>query len=152
MKFFFSLLLLLATIGCATSSTDVTFVDSNNIQAAGVTQTTPKQLQSLSGKWNLIPALPADTATGRIPFVDFDTDSHKVTGNTGCNTFRGGYTAADGNLAFGKNLVTTRMACPGYDEAAFLKNLLRVNRYEIKGDTLVLQIDTAPLSYWLKIR
>ena len=149
MKPFLFFLLIILWQGCAISSTDVIAIDSNNIQAAGMMQTQPKPT-TLSGKWNLIPALPADTATGRIPFLSFDTGSLKMNGNTGCNNIRGAYTTADGSLSFSKNIISTRMACAGYNEAAFLKNLLRVNRYQINGDTLQLMADAAPLSYWIK--
>ena len=144
------LLFIILLQGCATSGTDVIAVDSNNIQAAGLVQTTPKQTKSLSGKWNLIPALPADTATGKIPFLNFDTSSRKMNGNTGCNNISGAYAATSDGLSFSENIISTRMACPGYDEVAFMKNLLRVNGYQIKSDTLELMADAAPLSYWLK--
>lgn len=150
MKPVFFFLLILTIHGCATSNTDVIAIDSNNIQAAGITQMQSKSVATLSGKWNLIPALPADTATGKIPFLNFDTNSRKMNGNTGCNNISGAYMAAGKSLSFSKNIISTRMACPGYDEAAFMKNLLRVNGYEIRGDTLELMADTAPLSYWLK--
>ena len=126
-----------------------------NLAAAGDTlyNASPKQSQQLlAGKWMLIPAMSSDTATGKIPFLHFDAASNRVSGNTGCNGFGGMYKTDNGNLYFTSNMMKTKMACEGYDEAAFLKNLSRTNRYEIHGDTLVLKQDVTPLSYWLKQR
>ena len=104
------------------------------------------------GKWRLIPAMPSDTATGRTPVLNFVMDSKRVTGNTGCNNFSGTFNIAKSNLTFNQDFVSTKMACPGYDEAAFERSLLRTNNFEINGDTLCLKENETPLSYWLKTR
>ena len=108
------------------------------------TGTTPE------GKWKLIPAMPSDTATGKIPVLNFYTQEKRVTGNTGCNNFSGTFDIDKNNLTFNHDFVSTKMACPGYDEEAFERNLLRTNSFEINGDTLVLKVSQTPLSYWIK--
>ena len=107
---------------------------------------------TLNGKWRLIPALPSDTATGRIPTLNFILDSKRVAGNTGCNNFSGTFNIDKNSLTFNHDFVSTKMACPGYDEAAFENSLLRTNNYEINGDTLNLKVDQTPLSYWVRVR
>ena len=67
-----------------------------------------------------------------------------VSGNTGCNTYRGLYTVADTTIAFGQ-LVSTRRACPSEaaaeQERAFLAALVASTRYELWGDRLTLRDD-----------
>ncbi len=150
MKILFSLFLICLLYSCASSNSDIIVTDTNNILAAGLVQKPAATANAVTGKWNLIPAMASDTAAGKIPFLNFDTTSHRVNGNTGCNSFAGAYIVAGDSLVFSKNMMSTKMACPGYDEAAFLKNLLRVNRFVVNGDTLELQADKTPLSYWLK--
>jgi heat shock protein HslJ len=107
---------------------------------------------TLNGKWRLIPAMPSDTAAGRIPVLNFIMDSKRVAGNTGCNNFSGTFEMDKNSLTFNNDFISTKMACPGYDEAAFERSLLRTTGFEIKGDTLVLKVDQTPLSYWIKTR
>jgi heat shock protein HslJ len=65
-----------------------------------------------------------------------------VSGNTGCNAFRGPYTLAGSSLRFG-GLVTTRRACLSDEataqEQAFLAALGNVTAYELVGDRLTLR-------------
>jgi len=42
------------------------------------------------------------------------------------------------------------MACPGYNEKAFLDNLLKTNRYRIKNGVLQLMYNTTILSNWVR--
>jgi len=102
------------------------------------------------GKWRLIPAMPSDTAAGKIPFLNFILNGKRVTGNDGCNDFSGTFNINKNSLTFNQDFISTKMACPGYDEEAFQRNLLRTNSFEMNGDTLVLMVNKTPLSYWLK--
>jgi heat shock protein HslJ len=67
-----------------------------------------------------------------------------VSGNTGCNMYRGLYTAADATIAFSP-LITTRRACrsaaAAAQEQAFLAALGASTRYEFLGDRLTLRDD-----------
>ncbi len=150
MKFLQAIFLTAALTGCGnqaeTGNTRDSIVAHDLVRATSTSQTE----DSLAGRWSLIPALPSDTATGRIPYLVFNLTNMKVTGNTGCNNFSGSFAKDNSSLSFDSNFVSTKMACPGYDESAFIRNLLRTNRYKIYGDTLELQTDRTPLSYWLK--
>lgn len=103
---------------------------------------------SLNGQWFLQPILASDTAAGRIPELRFNLSSHSFSGNTGCNTMRGSFGKTDTSLVFNQNMVLTKMACTGYDEAAFIKSLLRTNRYKFEKGVLVLMFDATEISRW----
>ena len=143
---------LLAALGC-NSSTDRT----QPTNATPSTTIIPASFKfqagnPLDGKWQLIPALPSDTATGRIPTLNFILNDKRVGGNTGCNNFSGTFNIEKNSLTFNHDFVSTKMACAGYDEAAFERSLLRTNNFEINGDTLNLKENQTPLSYWIRVR
>ncbi len=137
---------------CATDEKKLNADDTTALHLPSKNNPDTQMTDSLAGRWKLIPALPADTATGRIPWLTFDMANMKLSGNTGCNNFSVSFAKRDNNLSIDSNLVSTKMACPGLDENAFVNNLMRANNYEIHGDTLLLKQDVTPLSYWLKSR
>jgi len=105
----------------------------------------------LEGKWFLLPVLSSDTATGRIPTLVFDTKRLRFTGNTGCNSMNGRFSWSGNNLHIDSNIVTTKMACTGYNEKAFIKNLLRANGYKFEDGVLVLLAEGGTeLSRWVR--
>ncbi len=104
--------------------------------------------ETLQGEWYLQPVLPSDTAAGKIPTLKFDLKTNRVSGNTGCNSFGGSFMIKGSALSFSPNMISTRMACPGYNEKAFLDNLIKTNRYEIKEGVLQLMYNTTILSNW----
>jgi heat shock protein HslJ len=104
----------------------------------------------LEGTWRLIPGIASYTATREIPTLNFDVNDNQVKGNTGCNSFSGTFVIKGSGLRFNDDFVSTKMACPGYNEKAFFKNLHRTTRYKVNGDTLILKAGQITLSYWLK--
>jgi heat shock protein HslJ len=42
------------------------------------------------------------------------------------------------------------MSCVGYNEEAFLKNLVRINGYKIQDGMLVLMVDGTEVSRWTR--
>ncbi|HEX9514500.1 MAG TPA: META domain-containing protein [Puia sp.] len=114
---------------------------------------TPKipDTTTLGGAWYLQPILPSDAATGKLPSIRLDLAKKHFSGNTGCNTMRGGfwYSDHDSSLTFSEKILTTKMACPGYNEQSFLKSLLHANHYRLKGGILILLAeDNSELSHW----
>lgn len=105
---------------------------------------------TLNGQWFLQPVLSSDTAAGRIPVLHIDVASRTFTGNTGCNAIRGSFQKTDTSLAFGHNMVTTKMNCAGYDETAFIRSLERANRYKFENGLLILMFDATELSRWTR--
>jgi heat shock protein HslJ len=104
--------------------------------------------EPLNGTWYLIPSLPSDTAAGRIPTISFNPKTHKFTGNSGCNSMRGDFQSADSSLKFSEQIILGKMACPGFNEAAFIKNLINTNRFSIKDGELILMFDETVISRW----
>ncbi len=105
---------------------------------------------SLEGSWQLQPVLASDTASGRLPRLNFDLSKGQFTGNTGCNGMRGSFTVQDDNLTFNQDMVTTKMACPGYNEKAFVENLHRTTRFKIRDGVLQLMNNNAVISKWVR--
>lgn len=56
----------------------------------------------------------------------------------------------DTSFSFGKDMISTKMACVGYNEQAFIDNLLRTNHYKIKDGVLILMFDATELSRWTR--
>ena len=105
---------------------------------------------TLNGQWYLQPLLPADTALGKIPVLIFNQATGTFSGNTGCNNMRGSFQKTDTSLVFSQYIATTKMACTGYNEAAFVKNLLGTNKYKFDNGDLVLLFDATELSRWVR--
>jgi heat shock protein HslJ len=106
--------------------------------------------ETLAGKWQLQPVLASDTASGNIPTLNFELSKSRVSGNTGCNSFSGNFMLKGDALNFSSNMISTKMACPGYNEKAFLNNLTKTNRYQIKNGVLQLMYNTTILSNWVR--
>lgn len=108
---------------------------------------------SLGGRWYLEPVLPSDTAAGKTPWLDLNTDLSRFTGNSGCNAMHGKFyfSKGDSSFAFNDEIATARMACPGYNESAFLKSLKKTARFRLSDGTLtLLGEDKAELSHWIR--
>jgi heat shock protein HslJ len=115
-------------------------------QAPGQVRDTTK----LGGLWFLQPVLASDTATGKIPRLELNLGTKRFTGNTGCNNMSGSFDFTDSTLQFNQRITTTKMACVGYNEKAFLENLLRANSYKLQNGILILMFDQTELSRWTR--
>ena len=104
----------------------------------------------LSGKWYLIPAMDSDTASGHVPDISFDIKGSKFSGNTGCNRMAGTFIATDSTMQFSDKMITTRMFCSGYNESAFLQNLLRVESYKFRKGLLIFLVGEIEVSRWTR--
>jgi len=105
----------------------------------------------LDGSWYLQPVLASDTAAGKRATIDFNVRKAHFSGNTLCNNMSGKYyfSIVDSSLSFSDKLVTTKMACTGYNEKAFLKNLLLTTHFRLKNGVLILLAeDNTELSRW----
>lgn len=104
----------------------------------------------LDGLWFLQPVLASDTATGKIPRLEFNLKTKRFTGNTGCNNMNGSFDFTDTTLQFNQQIITTKMACVGYNEKAFLENLLRTNSYRLQNGILILLFNQTEVSRWTR--
>jgi heat shock protein HslJ len=103
----------------------------------------------MGGKWQLIPAMDSDTANGHMAEIQIDTKESKFSGNTGCNKMSGTFFASDSaSIQFSDKMITTRMFCSGYNESAFLQNLLRVNNYKFRKGMLIFSVGDIEVLRW----
>jgi heat shock protein HslJ len=103
---------------------------------------------TLAGPWYLIPVLPSDTGAGRTPQLIIDLSKKTFTGNTGCNSMSGSFDYTDSSLVFNERIMMTKMACTGYNEQTFIKNLLRANRFRFEDSMMILMVEEQELSRW----
>jgi heat shock protein HslJ len=112
--------------------------------SACATKTTAGPSQLPGRDWRLVAvggqsALPADAA--RRPWLNFSTDSNRVSGHLGCNRASGTFTMNGAELRFGP-IMSTRMACAddamNRQEAALGGALQGTDHFRITGDTLEL--------------
>lgn len=109
-----------------------------------------KDTTTLGGSWILQPVLASDTATGKVATIQFDLKKSRFSGNTGCNTMNGEfwYGDKDSSLVFSDKIITTRMACQGYNEKSFLTSLQHTSHFRLQDGILILLSDNAELSRW----
>ena len=105
---------------------------------------------TIEGRWKLMPVMTSDTAAGKIPEINFNLKTNRFSGNSGCNSMSGTFVINKDALSFNKDIILTKMACPGYNEKAFLESLTRTNRYEIKNGVLQLMYNATVLSKWVR--
>jgi heat shock protein HslJ len=129
------------------------FVSDVTAQADSTQTVVPKKTTAnikISGKWYLIPALDSDTVSGHVPDISFDVKGSKFSGNTGCNRMAGTFIATDSTIQISDKMITTRMFCTGYNESAFLQNLLRVESYKFRKGLLILLVGDIEVSRWTR--
>ena len=145
--------LMAVLLACQQPDTKNTTKDTATAGAISATKMPPPAPDTtvLQGLWYLQPVLASDTASGKRAFMRFDLKKGTFTGNTGCNNMSGKfyYSATDSSFSFSDKLITTRMACPTYNEKGFLKNLLLTTHYKLKNGVLTLLAeDNTELSRW----
>jgi len=74
----------------------------------------------------------------------------KFAGNTGCNDLSGSFFIMKDSLAFNEHVIATRKMCQGYNEKAFIDNLIKTNHYKIVDGVLQLMNDQTILSKWTR--
>ncbi|HWB28663.1 MAG TPA: META domain-containing protein [Chitinophagaceae bacterium] len=105
---------------------------------------------NISGTWKLMPVLASDTASGKLAILQFNTSANSFIGNTGCNSISGKFNMSGNMLSFSEQEITTKNVCPGYNEEAFVANLLKVNHFKIENGVLELMVDQTVLSKWVR--
>ena len=123
-------LLLVAVAGCGSSGSD------------GAEPRRPKGAKPLNGtRWLL-----TDSTELGVPIAGVSVTAEfadgRLTGESGCNTYRGSYRASGSKLTIGSDIATTQKACPPGPtavEQAYLVRLPRVRSYAIAGTTLTLR-------------
>jgi heat shock protein HslJ len=143
-------LLLLAA--CQSPTGKPNTVTRDTIATTASVMTSP-DTTTLGGIWYLQPVLPSDTAAGKTPMLDLNLTKSRFGGNTGCNSMNGvfWFSKTDSSLSFSEKIVTSKMACQGYNERAFIKSLLSAGRYRLRnGELTLLSDDNTELSHWVR--
>ncbi|MBE9524667.1 MAG: META domain-containing protein [Chloroflexi bacterium] len=92
-----------------------------------------------STQWMLVDMGQSLLSTTQI-MITFNLEEMQISGNSGCNSFFGGFTLDEGQIGFGP-MGSTRMACETniMDQEFFFLNLLaQTSEYQILGDQLKL--------------
>jgi heat shock protein HslJ len=92
----------------------------------------------LQGKWQLENLWGMDSTQLRPAYISFDFDSLSFTGNTGCNSISGKFSFSNELIIIDRRIISTKMACPGYNDKNFINLLLKINRFNIENNTLEL--------------
>ncbi|HEY8734401.1 MAG TPA: META domain-containing protein [Puia sp.] len=140
LKSFILTAVLFASVSCLRAQVD----------SSRITHKKLSPVSKLSGKWYLVPALDSDTATGHIPEIQFDVKESRFTGNTGCNRMSGSFLATDSTMHFSEKMITTRMVCAGFNESAFLQNLIRVDSYKFRKGMLIFTVGNVEVFRWTR--
>jgi heat shock protein HslJ len=139
---------------CQTSTSNpVHTAKTSDTLATVATIVIPPDTTTLAGRWYLQPILPSDTATGKVPILDLNLDKSRFSGNTGCNMMHGEFwfSKTDSSLSFSDKVSITKMACPGYNEPAFMKSLRSAGRFRLRNGVLtLLSDDNTELSHWVR--
>lgn len=146
-SFYFAMIALLTVCNTPAENRVLNTDSGSNIVDTSSPAVTPITLE---GAWKLVPVLPSDTVTGKIPTITFDLTTKKFGGNTGCNNMSGSFYTSGDSISFNKQIIITKMACPGYNEQGFLESLTKTNRYEIERGELQLLQDRIVLSKWIR--
>ncbi len=104
----------------------------------------------IGGTWKLMPVLASDTAAGKLANLQFDMGKHSFTGSTGCNAMSGKFKISGAMLSFSEPEITGSNTCQGYNEDAFMANLIKVNHFKIENGVLELMVDQTVLSKWVR--
>jgi heat shock protein HslJ len=75
----------------------------------------------------------------RTPSLTINAAKQVFTGNTGCNSMSGSFNFSDKDIQFGRNIVTSKMACNEYDESVFISALKKADSYALNGNVLEIR-------------
>jgi heat shock protein HslJ len=111
----------------------------------GIASCTPKLSpdSNWSGRrWVLteMKGVPVQLSGGRRDaYINFDAAEKRFSGNGGCNQISGSYNLEKKDIRFGE-VISTKMSCQDIEfENTFLSSLNSVDRYEQKGNDLLLK-------------
>ena len=93
-------------------------------------------------RWVLVEmkGVPVQQSGGRKDaFINFEVDQKRFRGNGGCNQINGNYSVDKNSIQFSE-VISTKMSCDDIEfENTFLSALGSINRYEVKGNDLLLK-------------
>ncbi|RYZ81723.1 MAG: META domain-containing protein [Proteobacteria bacterium] len=112
-----------------------------------------REVPSVQGNWTLtsLNAPGADFKAlypSNAPTLKIELGDNRATGKNGCNNYSGTLKIVGNQIVFDKNMVTTRMFCPGDGERLYMGALQKANAYTVTKDALnLLSSDTVLLTF-----
>lgn len=95
-----------------------------------------------ASRWALTEINGQQLSAGR-PYIEFDDQQRRVSGDGGCNRFSGGFELNGTSLKLTR-LISTKRACLAAEanrlETGFLQALEQTTRFEVEGTTLRLYV------------
>ncbi len=126
-----SIMLIMSTTACKTTE-KAEMTNHNNTQ---VTQVEIKDLHPidknlLHGKWIITSAMGQPLVSDETAYIIIDTDTHRIYGNNGCNTFNGTLVLGENCTLSFTDCITTLMACrPEVTDGNVMQALGRTTYY-----------------------
>lgn len=114
----------------------------------------PLTNNELSGQW-VLQSIEGASANvyfkERIPTANFNAESNRISGNSGCNTYGATFELKDGKIEI-KPMMGTRMACSDAmeGEAKFMRLLPGVSDIELENGLLTLKRDGVHVATFVK--
>ena len=139
---FLAILMILSMLSSCKTSSDA----GKQLQADNSTTSTKEQPVLTNKKWKLV-ELNGNSIEKTEAFIMFNNEG-RINGNSGCNTFMGGYELQEGNrIRFTQVAATLRMCMDATVEPEFLGMIEMVDNYNLTADKLVLnRARMAPLA------
>ncbi len=105
-------------------------------------------LHALDTSWELRSQFGTQLNVKNVPVLIINSSQKTFGGSTGCNRMSGTFTIDGAKIKFNEEIITTKMACDGYNENGFINTLLKVNAYKVQDSILELsQNDIVLLSF-----
>ncbi len=115
-------------------------LDGSSVLLSFKSSTTSSEIKLADKKW-ILESIKGNgiKLTSELPFVNFDTKEMRLSGNTGCNVFGGGFTIT-GNKFDASQMMSTLRACEEEDRMTIERRVLdgveKADSFEIKGGKL----------------
>lgn len=148
------LFLFVAALAVVATACGTTSAVTTTVEPGAATTTTPATAglppAELNGTWRLISvALSTQMISVAEEFgANIELMDGAITGNGGCNSLAGSYTAEAGTISFGA-LSMTEIGCPDALEleTTFVGLLTRADSYSIENGVLIIRAGTEELSF-----
>jgi heat shock protein HslJ len=108
------------------------------------------------GFWNLVYVSgPSKTMDALYPVqkpeLNLRFKDSLISGNNGCNTYRGKFSYKGHRIDFSQPLMSTKMACKGGGEALFMETLKKINQWSVRNDSLIFQMGSLEMMIFVRL-
>lgn len=108
------------------------------------------------GFWNLVyvsgPSKSMDALyPNQKPELNLRFKDSLISGNNGCNTYRGKFSFKGHRIDFSQPLMSTKMACKGGGETLFMETLKKINQWSVRNDSLIFQMGNLEMMIFVRL-